>query len=170
VKTGRQLTAQELLNCKKLCDSFEGREAIYTGKGNSVLIVRVTNIRRIRSREIHALVEEVPTRGFELCRRRFAARPDEPTPARWKIAAGFLTTFSDHIWTMGYGGWSLYFAPELVNRLRQCAAEWPAEATVEERYELAFALRMDWMMGPDKDGPTTSVFSRMTGYPALLGY
>jgi hypothetical protein len=148
VKTGRQLTAQELLNCKKLCDSFEGREAIYSEKG--VRIVRVTDIRYSGSRCIDAQVEEVPTRGLEPFHRS----------NRWKISAGYLTSFSHHHWSMGYGGWSLHFAPELVNRLRRCAAEWPAEATFEERYNLALALRMDWKMGPDRDGPSTRVFSR----------
>jgi hypothetical protein len=123
-----------------------------------VLRVRVTNIEcNEGSREISAEIEEIPTRGLELCRQFFCGRPNEPSPLRWNIAAGYLTNFSDHARYAGYGGWSVYFAPEVVSRLVSVASDWPAELTAMERYILALDLLMDWRMGPDADAPPERV-------------
>jgi hypothetical protein len=129
------MTSQETLNCAKLRDAFEGREAIYFEKG--VIRVRVSNIRwSIGARAIHAEVEEVPTPGMP--RVLFARmQPAETGPLRWTIVAGHLTTCSADTWEMGYGGWSLYFTPEFVDDLTAMASAWPTELDAWERYSRA---------------------------------
>lgn len=118
---------------EKLRMAFEGREAIYIEKG--VLRVRVTNIHcREGDRRIDATVEEIPTPGLS-GGLFFAPRSNEPL--RWKIGAGYLTTFSDYTWQMGYGGWSLYFAPGVVSGLTNLAADWSVELDAWERYNRA---------------------------------
>src|SRR5580765_2526793 len=97
-------------NCERLREAFEGRPAIYVEKG--VICVRVTNIRySVTSRQIGADVEEVSTpqvTGGMFHRHHGSLR-------RWKIGGGYLTTFSEDTWRAGYGGWSLFFAPDLVS-------------------------------------------------------
>lgn len=128
------MTTEKTLNCEQLRKAFEGREAIYTEQG--VLRVRVFNIRcNINARQINAEVEEIPTTGLE--RSLFHRRSNGPSPLRWKISAGQLTSFSEHIWQMGYGGWSLYFAPDVVSSLVAIAASWPAELDEFEKYNQA---------------------------------
>ena len=86
---------------------FEGREAIYIEQG--AVRVRISNIRGSASQAIiSAEVEEIPTPGLGVG--RFRHLPGNK-PLRWTINAGYLTVFSDQLWTMGYGGWSLYFHP-----------------------------------------------------------
>jgi hypothetical protein len=68
-------------------------------------------------------------------------RPHEPL--RWKIGAGYLTTFSNHTWQTGHGGWSLFFAPEVVSGLTSVAASWPAELDAWERYNRALRFLLD---------------------------
>lgn len=135
------MTSQESVNCRKLRDAFEDREAIYVEKG--VLRVRVQNIRcDVHARRIDAEVEEIPTRGLEntLLHGR---RPNESSPLRWDIAAGYLTTFSDTTWEMGYGGWSLFFAPEIVSGLLDLASAWPPELDAADRYDDALRFLED---------------------------
>ena len=106
------MNADHVANCEQLRTQFEGREAIYVEKG--ILRVRVRHIRpRVARRSISAQVEEIPTPGLGLG--TFPAW-DENARAllRWKIGAGDLTTVSDESWNMGYGGWSLYFAPAVI--------------------------------------------------------
>lgn len=150
-RAGEELDA---VNCRKLRDAFEGREAIYIEKG--VLRVRVTNIRRYR-REIHAEVEEVPTKGLE----EFPVNwhgTQRTEPRRWNIGAGDLTEFSDRTWHMGYGGWSLFFAPEVVSGLTSVAAGWPPELDAKKRYKQALRFLLD----EGAYEPTKRVSSKLT--------
>jgi hypothetical protein len=135
------MTPQVSLNCEKLRNAFEGREAIYIEKG--VLRVRVVNIRcNVAVRRIDAEVEEILTPGLE--RSLFHSRQrNDPSPLRWKLGAGYLTSFSEHTWTMGYGGWSIYFAPEVVSGLVIIASNWPTELDAFERYNQAIRFLMD---------------------------
>ena len=134
------MASQTSLNCEKLRDAFEGREAIYIEKG--VLRVRVTSI-RCYARQVSATVEEVPTKGLErsLFYRLLVKEPT--TPLRWNISAGWLASFSDHTLTTGYGGWSLFFAPEVVSALVSLASDWPSELPALERYHQAVRFLQD---------------------------
>jgi hypothetical protein len=117
-------------NSEKLRHAFEGAEAIYIEKG--VLRVRVTGIRcSAKARRISAQVEEI------------VRTTDGQSTLRWIIDAGYLTRFSHHTWHMGYGGWSLFFAPEMVSRFVSLAAEWPAEFDALERYDQALRFLGD---------------------------
>ena len=129
------------MNCERVCEAFEGREAIYIEKG--VLRVRVGSIRcDARARRIGAEVEEIPTPGLEnsLFHGR---RRNERSPLRWNISAGYLTNFSNTTWHMGYGGWSLFFAPEVVSGLISIASAWPRELDAVDRYNDALRLLID---------------------------
>jgi hypothetical protein len=119
------------LTCEKLRDAFEGREAIYIEKG--VLRVRVTSI-RCYARQLGATVDEVPTKGLERSLLHRGQVTEPTAPLRWNISAGCLATFSDHTLKMGYGGWSLLFAPEVVSAFVSLAADWPTELGAAERY------------------------------------
>ena len=142
------MESPESENCEKLRDAFEGREAIYIEKG--VLRVRVTNIRyKVDARTIRAEVEEVAAPN--LAGGVFHGR--EPRPLRWRISAGFLTTFSENRWDMGYGGWSLFFAAAVVDGLTNLAADWPADLDAGERYRRA----IDFLDGIERE-PAESVF------------
>jgi 3',5'-cyclic AMP phosphodiesterase CpdA len=102
----------------------------------------VTSI-RCNVRQVSATLEEVPTKGLErsLFRRR---QINDPTaPLRWNIVAGDLTNFSDHTWKMGYGGWSLFFAPEVVIGFVSIASDWPTELDAMERYKQALRFLED---------------------------
>ena len=138
------MTSQTSLNCEKLRNAFEGREAIYIEKG--VLRVCVTNI-NCYAHQVYASVEEVPTKGLE--RSLFHRRQiHEPTaPLRWKICGGFLTTFSDHTWQAGYGSWSLFFAPDVVRGVVSIASDWPTELGALERYNQAVRFLQDRKAG-----------------------
>lgn len=101
---------------------FEGREAIYVGGG--AWRVRITGIRTfLRERIIEADVEAFPTPGLS-----------EPPMPRWDIGAGSETTVSADTWAMGYGGWTLYFAPRVVGGVMELAAGLPADMEPHERY------------------------------------
>jgi hypothetical protein len=100
----------------------------------------VTNIRcDVTARRIDADIQEVSTP--ELAGGVFHGR--RQSPLWWKIAAGYLTMFSEHTWAMGYGGWSLFFAPEIVNGLVSLAADWPTELDAGERYKRALRFLAD---------------------------
>jgi hypothetical protein len=102
---------------------FEGREAIYVEKG--ALRVKVSSIRADVTRQsVSAEVEEIPTAGLPVglfCE----SKQHEPSPLRWDIAGGYLTDFSDNTWHMGYGGWSLFFAPRIVEGVLSLALRFP---------------------------------------------
>ena len=135
------MTSQESMNCEKLRDAFEGREAIYIEKG--VLRVRVENIRwNAGARRIDAEVEEVPTPGLENSLFHQRGRR-ELGPLRWSIGAGYLTTFSNTTWQMGYGGWSLFFAPEVVAGFINISSDWTSELDAVDRYNDALRYLMD---------------------------
>ena len=125
---------QASLNCEKLRNAFEGREAFYFEKG--ALRVRVFNIRyEPRDRLIKLEVEEIPTLGLEHTPLHHAL--GQPSPLRWSIGAGYLAEFSEQIFLSGYGGWELYFAPEVVRDLISVAANWPDDLEAFERYRQA---------------------------------
>jgi hypothetical protein len=112
---------------------FCAREAIYVEKG--ALRVRVDGIRRdVEKLVISAELSEIPTPGFPagvFC----AVLEHEPSPLRLTIGAGFMSDFSDSTWYMGYGGWSLFFAPRIVDRVVALAGQFPEDLHPMERYK-----------------------------------
>lgn len=118
-------------NCEQLRNRFDGREAIYVEKG--ALRVRVSNIRQRGAFHIRADVEEVVTPGLGV---GLFHRPRQlgAGPLRWRLGAGYLTTFSAQSWKMGYGGWSLYFAPDIVQAVVGFAARIVATPDPNEGY------------------------------------
>lgn len=155
---GAHMISTDSLNCIKLRASFEGQEAIYEEKG--YLRVRVSNIRyELSERRIDADVEEIPTVGLDGGRLR-ACMPKREGPLRWQIGAGFLTTFSDSSWQAGYGGWCLWFAPEIVDGIVRLASSWPADLDERERNFQVFEL-----LCKHPPGPSTRVFSERDAPP-----
>jgi hypothetical protein len=94
----------------KLRANFENREAIYIEKG--ALRVRVSNVRGSALR-VTAHIDEIPTPGLGVGLFDNHGRTGK-TRRRWALQAGHLSQFSDQCWVMGYGGWSLYFDPNVV--------------------------------------------------------
>jgi hypothetical protein len=116
----------------KLRANFEGREAIYIEKG--ALLVRVTEIERLSSSTwAGARMLEIPSPGLGVGifdrRQRKSAKP-----AQWTIGTSYLSSFTDDQWSMGYGGWSLYFNPEIVRGALELAAQLPETLDTFERY------------------------------------
>src|SRR5260370_1710023 len=108
---------------KQVRGLFEGRESICVEKG--ALRVKVSDVRGDVARLfISAEVEEIPTAGFP-AGAFYEIQRLEPSPMRWSIEGGYLTTFSDHTWHMGYGGWSLFFAPRIVDGILSLALRFP---------------------------------------------
>ncbi len=141
-------------NYEKLRANFQGRKALYIEKG--ALLVRVNNIRAdLAARCINAEVEEVPTSGLGAGSFRLVNQPSDAESLRWQIGAGFLTQFSDNHWVMGYGGWSMYFAPQVVQGVAELAASWPQDLDAFERYERV----LDWLLTHDDGGAMITVFS-----------
>lgn len=102
---------------------FEIKEAIYIAQG--AVRVWISDIRWDTVRLcVAAKVEEIPTAGFPSGVFYEASR-HEPSPLRWNIGAGYLTTFSDHTWCMGYGGWCAFFAPWIVDGIVGLALQFP---------------------------------------------
>jgi hypothetical protein len=122
--------------------NFEGKEAIYVEKG--ALLVRVSDIRSSGLRPtVAAQIDELPAPGLGVGGFD-PSRLNRPRPLRWTIRAGVLSDFSDHCWKMGYGGWSLYFEPRLVQATLKLASEFPADLDTFERYRrVAHFLRQD---------------------------
>jgi hypothetical protein len=117
---------------KRLRDLFEGQEAIYVEHG--ALRVRVSNIRAdISEQSIFADIEEIPTAGFPIWLLP-ALIPQDTQPLHWSIGGGNLTTFSDHTWKSGYGIWSLFFAPRVVDGVVRLAREVPDNLHSSDRY------------------------------------
>jgi len=116
------------MRVQRLRDLFDGREAIYIEKG--ALRVRVYDIREeIPGLYISADVEEIPTVGILTGSHHITA-----SPRHWGIGAGCMATFSDHTWQMGYGGWSLFFAPRIVDGVVKLAREFPDNLHSMARY------------------------------------
>jgi hypothetical protein len=108
---------------------FEGREAIYIEKG--AVRVRVNNIRATMPQAIEADIEEIPSPGLGVGR---FDKSNAKGPRKWGFCAGFLTGCSDQHWTMGYGGWSLYFDPEAVQAVLDLASSFPEHVDSWKRY------------------------------------
>ncbi len=128
-------------NVGRVRSNFENREAIYVEKG--ALRVRVKNVRAGScARSIAAEVEEIhtPGLGVEMYSSRGSAVAD---PLRWKVEAGYLTTFSEHTWAMGYGGWEMFFAPRIVHGVIELAASWNESVDSYERYNQVLACLAD---------------------------
>jgi len=121
--------------------SFENREAIYLEKG--ALKVRVSNIHGLASRQtVFADVEEIPAAGLGVG--LFARPRNGATVLRWRIGAGYLSQFSDQRWAMGYGGWSLYFDPSIIQGVLDLASRFPENMDTSERYnEIVRLLQYD---------------------------
>ena len=118
--------------CERLRVRFEGRQAIYVEKG--ALRVKVTNIRwRLDRQVVSAMAEEIPTPGLGVGLFR-EWQPGSRELFRWKIGAGFLTSFSEHGWAMGYGGWTLYFHPTIIKSALDLALRFSAESHPWDRY------------------------------------
>jgi hypothetical protein len=119
-------------NISKLQANFEGKEAIYVEKG--ALLVRVSDIRSSGLRPtVAAQIDELSAPGLGVGgfnRRRL----NRTSPLRWTIRAGYLTEFSDDCWTMGYGGWSIYFEPRLVQAVLEFASAFSPDDNTFERY------------------------------------
>jgi hypothetical protein len=127
------MTSDPLANCERLRNAFENREAIYVERG--ALRVKVTNIRATAAVEtISADIEQIPTSGFQGFVDLDRVGVTDKGPLRWTISAGHLTTFSDHTWSFGSGGWSLFFGFELVHEVMQLAAQFPQHLSRYERY------------------------------------
>ena len=132
---------------------FEGREAIYVEKG--ALRVKVSDIRGDVDRLfISAEVEEIPTAGFPVGT-FYEIQRRAPTPLRWHIEGGYLTDFSDHTWYMGYGGWSLFFAPRIVDGILSLALHFPDNLDPFQRYREV----LDYLKDHEAYEPTQRLFA-----------
>ena len=125
-------------HCEALRGRFEGRHAIYVEAG--VVCVRVVSIRpRPASRHVAADIEEVS--GHHTAGGRFHPQPE--SARRWTISGAHLMEFSENTWRMGYGGWSLFFAPHIIAGLADLAVDWAPELTADERYKRALLFLLD---------------------------
>ena len=117
--------------CENLCATFVGRRAIYLEK--FACLVKVTDIAYdLRKRIVTARVETIDAPGMEGSHR--PKGDGDYRPMRWKITAGYLTRFSEHTWKMGYGGWSMYFSPEIVESVLELAAGWDPSLHIFDKY------------------------------------
>ena len=122
------MSSEEEANCEQLRRNFENREAIFVEKG--AVRVRVENIQaNVRERWVRAQIETIPTPGL------VGAGSLRHHP-RIGIGAGYLTTFSDHVWEVGYGGWALFFSPQIVKGVVELAAQWAENLDAFDRYQL----------------------------------
>lgn len=98
------------------------------------MLVRVTNIcASISQVQVTAHAEEVITPGLGVG--MFARKSQQgKKPHRWHFGAGYLTMFADTYWATGYGGWSLYFDPKLIEEVLQLAISFPPDLNTFERY------------------------------------
>lgn len=112
---------------------FCTREAIYVDK--DALRVRVNAIHRdVEKLVISAELSEIPTPGLPagiFC----SVLEHEPRPLRLTIGAGFMSNYSDSTWYVGYGGWSLSFAPRIVDGVVALAGQFPEDLHPMERYK-----------------------------------
>jgi hypothetical protein len=115
--------------CEEVRRRFEGREAIYIEHG--IMRVRVSDIRALAGFSLRARIEEIPTPGFRSGMFHSVPRDHE---MRWTIGAGCSSTFSEHSWKSGYGGWSMYFGWDAVRAAVNRAAQLPANVDPMEAY------------------------------------
>jgi hypothetical protein len=139
---------------KQLQGLFEGREAIYIEYG--ALRVKVSKIKGDTAQlSITAQVEEIPTYGFPVG--SFSEIPRHGRkPLRWSIDGGYLTAFSEYSWCMGYGGWSLFFAPKILDGVLSLARQFPDNLDTRERYHEV----LRYLQAHDAYQPTQQVFAR----------
>lgn len=147
------MTSGESTTIEILRDAFEMQEAIYIEKG--VLKVRVMNIRYdSNARRITAEIEEISTPGLE--ESLFHERnPGARRPLRWKIAAGHKCRYSEYTLKMGYGGWSLFFAPEIVAGMTKIVAGWGSSLSPQELY--AYSINQ-FLLEKNAHEPSMRVF------------
>jgi len=134
------MNPQHANNFEELRTRFDGKEAIYVEQG--VLRVRVNDIRSQGGFHIRANAEEIPTPGLGVGRFH-RPRPTSSAPRRWRIGAGYLTSFTTQSWQAGYGGWSLYFASEIIQAVIEFAARLPEHADPRESYAEVGRLLMN---------------------------
>lgn len=117
---------------KQLQGLFEGREAIYIEYG--ALRVKVSKIKGDADQlRTTAQVEEIPTAGFPVGSFSEVPRRGQK-PLRWNIEGSHLAEFSEYSWCMGYGGWSLFFAPKILDGVLSLARQFPDNLDARERY------------------------------------
>ena len=139
-------------NYEQLRSRFEGSEAVYDEQG--ALRVRVSQIGLHAGFHLSAEIEEIPTPGLGVGRFH-RSYPGHRTQRRWKLRAGYVTTFSDHSWKAGYGGWTLYFHPEIVQAVVKLAVQFHHDATAHESLNQVRSLISEWK--PDRE-PQRHVF------------
>ncbi len=127
--------------------NFANREAIYIEQG--ALRVRVTDIHVVPTeRVVWTEAWEVPAPGlgvglFDSRERRKAA------PLHFEVSGGLLTKFCDSRWENGYGAWSLYFDPRVVQGVLELASRFPVEMETYERYDQILHFLRPELMRPD---------------------
>jgi hypothetical protein len=110
------MTTDAIDNCTCLRRRFEGREAIYIEQG--ALLVRVMRIEaNTAAQTITADIEEIPTPGFPRFIGLNSVGLADSRRLQWTISAGVLTASSDHVWSHGDGGWSLFFDPDVIREV-----------------------------------------------------
>ena len=113
----------------RLAAAFEGRQAIHVEKGIGML--RINGIAAdLTERKVSAYVTELPTPGMS-----HLMPGTNAGPSRFKIVGGYLTLFSAHRWSMGYGGWTLYFDAAAIVSVTALAASLPRDMHWTERYK-----------------------------------
>jgi len=107
------------------------------------LRVRVSNIEPGTSTppSLSAEVEEIPTPGLPVG--RFDRLKGRRPSLRWQIGTSFPLDSSEHCWYMGYGGWSLFFDPRIVQGVVDLASRFPNTASSYERYKQLLEFLMD---------------------------
>jgi len=132
---------------------FEGKEAIYIEKG--ALRMRVSDVRGDTTQlYVSAEVEEIPTAGFP-AGAFYEIQRLESSPLRWNIEGGYLTTFSDHIWHVGYRGWSLFYAPRIVEGILSLALRFPENLDPFQRHRQV----LDYLQDHEAYEPAQRVFA-----------
>jgi hypothetical protein len=135
-------------SCELLKRQFEGREAIYVEK--YVRRVRVSHIRaQVDAKYLQARAEEILTPGL-------GAPPGSGQRSRWRFGGGAATRFSSDSWSLAvqHVSWSLYFAPEVIERVVQFAATLPPE----EVFESARLQKLIWELSAESVRAEKPVF------------
>jgi hypothetical protein len=153
---GATMNTEHVANCARLVQLFEGREGIYLEKG--ITRVRVFDLdAEVPRRYVSAQVEELPTPELR-CRPGLGSPEDAARPPRrWEIGAGYLSTFCEHYWDVGYGGWSLFFSPSVIDTVIRRARELPADLSPHEQYTAILMDYLNWVR-PCGDSPPARVF------------
>jgi hypothetical protein len=113
---------------------------------------------------IEALVEEIPTPGFEhrLGAAAFEAFTEKlgckvsVPPISWTISSCHISGFSQNTWLSGNGGWRIYFASWVVQGVRSFIAGLPESVDRIKRYNLI----VRWLEDHHADEETQPVFPR----------